>query len=94
MLPSVWQSTTLLVHYGAAIWGFAEANDPQVLQNRVSRFYLGVHKFTPVAATQIIMDWLDMKYLRWCEIVRYRNRLNEMDSDHLPVKLYKLEKSL
>ena len=85
---------TPIVHYGAAIWGFAEANDPQVLQNRVSCYYLGVHKFTPVAATQIIMDWLDMKYLRWCEIVRYRNRLNKMDVNRLPVKLYKIEKSL
>ena len=35
-----------------------------------------------------------MKYLRWCEIVRYRNRLSKMDSEKLPVKLYKLEKSL
>ncbi len=70
------------------------ANDPQVLQNRVRRFYLAVHKFTPVAATQILMDWLDMKYLRWCKIVRYRNRLSKMNAKRLPVKLYKLEKSL
>ena len=83
-----------IVHYGAAIWDFKEANDPQVLQNRVSRYYLGVHKFTSVAATQIIMDWLDMKYPRWCEIARDRNRLCKMNENRLPVKLYKPEKSL
>ena len=48
---------------GAAVWGFYEANEPQVLQNRVCRYYLGVHKFTPVTATQILLDWPDMKSL-------------------------------
>ena len=83
-----------IANYGAGVWGFQEANDPQVLQNRVCRYYLGVRKFTPVAATRIIMDWPDMKSLRWVEVLRYRNRLTEMDVQRLPVKLYKLEKSL
>ena len=83
-----------IANYGAGVCGFQEANDPQVMQNRVCHYYLGVHKFTPVAATKIIMDWPDMKSLRWVEILRYRNRLSEMDSQKLPVKLYHLEKSL
>ncbi len=83
---------TTIANCGCAVWGFHEANDPQVLQNRVCRYYLGVHKFTLVAATQIIMDWPDMKTLRWVEILRYKNRLCDMNPDRLPVKLYKLEK--
>ncbi len=39
-----------------AIWSFMRNTYAQVLQNRVGRFYLGVHKFTPVAETQILMD--------------------------------------
>ena len=74
--------------------GFYEANDPQVLQNRVCQYYLGVHKFTPVPATQILMDWPDMKALISTEIIRNRNGLAKMTADRLPVKLYKLEKSI
>ena len=59
---------TTVANYGTAVWGFQKASDPQVLQNRVSRYCRGVHKFTPVAATQILLDWPDMKALRWLEI--------------------------
>ena len=32
---------TTIANYGSAVWGFHEANDPQVLQNRVCRYYFG-----------------------------------------------------
>ena len=67
---------------------------PQVLQNRVTRYYLGGHKFTPVTVTCIIMDWPDMKSQHWTEIIRYKNRLSKMDENKLLVNLYRLEKSL
>ena len=50
---------TPIANYGSAICGFKESHDAQVLQNRVARYYLGVNKFTPVAATSIELDWLD-----------------------------------
>ena len=85
---------TPIANYSSAIWGFKESHENQVLQNRVARYYLGVNKFTPVAATSLEMDWLDPKFNRWIEIVRYHNRLVEMKPNRLPVRIYNWEKSL
>ena len=62
-----------VMNYASEVWGFPSFNAPQVLQNRISRYYLGVHRFTPVPATAIEMDWLDIRYQRWIEMVRMRN---------------------
>ena len=80
--------------YGSAVWGFQEQHEPQILQNRVGRFFLGVNKFTPVAATSIELDWMNPRFSRWIEMVRYRNRLVNMDPCRLPVRIYNWEKSL
>ena len=82
------------MNYGAAVWGYKEFSDPQVLQNRVGRFYLGVNMFTPTAATWIELDWMDPKYCRWLEMVRYKNHLVDMNNNRLPVKVYKWDLSL
>ncbi len=83
-----------VLNYAAEVWGYPDYNSPQVLQNRVSRFFLGVHKFTPVPATQIEMDWLDVRYLRWIDMVRYRNKLVKMSEDRLPAIINRWDKSL
>ena len=54
-----------IMNYAAGVWGFADQNAPQVLQNRIQRYYLGVHKFTSVAATQLVSDWINVRSLRW-----------------------------
>ena len=82
-----------IMNYGSAVWGFKEARESQVLQNRVGHFYFGVNKFTPVATTSLELDWLDPKFTRWLEILRYKNQLLKMKDTHLPVKVYKWENS-
>ena len=83
-----------IMNYGAAVWGYAEQNEPQVLQNRIQRYYLGVNKYTPTAATRIEFGWLDPKYQRWIDIIRYWNRLLKMKENRIPVIIYKWDKSL
>ena len=83
-----------IMNYAAAVWGYCEQNDPQVLHNRIQRYYLGVNKYTPTAATRIEFDWLDPKYQRWMDMVRYWNRLLKMKADRIPVKVYKWDLSL
>ena len=80
--------------YGAAVCWFDELSDAQNLQNRVGRFYLGVNTFTPPSGTRIEMDWINPKYCRWIEMVRYINCLLNMDDNRLPVKVYKWDLSL
>ena len=82
------------MNYGSAVWGFAQYSKPQILQNRLSRFYLGVHRFAPVASTKIEMNWLDTRETRWIEMIRYHNVIVSMEKDRLPRMVYEWDKSL
>ncbi len=73
-----------IMNYAAGVWGFGDYSEPQVLQNRSIRYFMGVHKFAPVPAIQIEMDWLCTRYQRWVEMIRFRNRLATMDEGKLP----------
>ena len=56
---------------------------PQVLQNKIQRFFLGVHTYTPLPALHTEMDWLEMRSLRWLEVVRLFNRIVCMERTKL-----------
>ena len=47
-----------IMNYASGIWGFSDFSKPQVLQNRITRFFLGVHRFAPLAATKSEWDWI------------------------------------
>ena len=66
------------------VWGFDYFNPPQVLQNRVMRLFLGIHKFAPNAATKIEMDWLGCREKRWLNMIRLYHRINVMPLLRLP----------
>ena len=83
-----------IMNYASAVWGFESFTKPQVLQNRISRFFLGVHRFAPVAATKLEMDWLDCREGRWLEMLRLFNRINTMDNTRLPRVVYDWDVSL
>jgi hypothetical protein len=70
-----------VLDYCSAIWGFR--NDQQIdnIQNRTIRYYLGVHRFTPVLALTGDTGWLPSIYRRWLNMVRYWNKLVQSD-DH------------
>ena len=80
-----------IVNYGSAVWGFKDYPAPRVLQNRINRYYLGVHRFTPVAASSIEMDLPDYRYLRWLEMLRYFNRIQNLSEERLPRAMFEFE---
>ena len=48
---TLYHSYVLLVaNYAAGVWGFKNDPVPQVLQNHIEGFFLGVHRFAPLAA--------------------------------------------
>ena len=83
-----------IMNYGAAVWGFSDYTEAQVLQNRIIRYFLGVHKFAPIPALHIEVDWLCTRYQRWVEMIRYRNCIAAMGADRLPRILYEWDCSL
>ena len=83
-----------ILNYALAVWGFGEQSCTQVLQNRICRYYLGVNCYAPTPAVSIEFDWIDTKYMRWIEMLRYLNRLIKMDDHRWPVKVHKWDVSL
>ena len=73
-----------VANYAAGVWGFKCFPAPQVLLNRMTRFFLGVHRFAPLPATKTEMDWLEMKMYRWLGIMRLLNRITAMSPERLP----------
>ena len=83
-----------IANYVAGVWGYGEFQQPHVLQNRIQHFFLGVHSFAPVCATNLEFHWLDMKFLCWVEVVGYYNRLADMPDSRWPKKVFKWDMSL
>ena len=83
-----------IMNYASGIWGFSDFSKPQVLQNRITRFFLGVHRFVPLAATKSELDWIGCREARWIEMLRLFNRFNEMDKSRLPNIILKWDQSL
>ena len=51
-------------NYSAEIWGFKDFQCSKNIQNRAIRYYLGVHKYAPIAGLQGDLGWLATKLRR------------------------------
>ena len=72
-----------VANYGSAVSGFKDYPGTKVLKNRISQYFLGVHRFTPNASVSIEMDQMDVQQARWVEIMRYFNRIHNLGEDRL-----------
>ena len=43
--------------YCSGVWGFRDFNKGDMIQNRAIRYFLGVHRFTPILAISGDMGW-------------------------------------
>ncbi len=77
-----------IANYASGVWGFKEFRETKVLQNKIGRFYLGTHRFTPLAATCTEMDWMDIRQVRWMDMARLKNRIVSMDHTRWPKKVW------
>ena len=76
-----------ILGYGTEVWGCNKQCAPQIVSNRVKRFYLGVNAFTPVSVTSLEFDWPDIETHRWLAMLRYLNRAKDMTTDRWPKKV-------
>lgn len=74
--------------YCSAVWGFRHFNKGDMVQNRAIRYFLGVHRFTPILAINGDMGWPLSTYRRWTNMVRLWNRLVEMNGERLTKKIF------
>ncbi len=89
----IYSNVFAIANYGAGLWGFREFNNSRVFQNTLIRYYPGTHRFTPLAAIYTEMDWLDNRHAHWVEMLRLKNRINEMPTSRWPRKVWQWDKN-
>jgi hypothetical protein len=72
-----------ILEYGSEVWGFNKFETCDKIQNRVLRFYLGVHKFVPTLSVNGDIGWLGTRDRRYLCMLRFWNRLINMDNGRL-----------
>ena len=79
---------TSVMEYGSSIWGFKKAPEIDMIQNRAMRYFLGVHKYTPIAGMLGDMGWYQQSIGRKLCILRLWNRIIQMEEDSLTKVLF------
>ena len=83
-----------VANYASEIWGYKDFQCCRNIQNRAMRYYLGVHKFAPIAGMQGDLGWLSVKYVRYKYMVNFWNRLVKMEDDRLTKHIFKYDYEL
>ena len=60
----VWLSYPV-INYGASVWGYKSYSCINAVQNRAMRFFLGIGKYTPVAALEGKTGWEPSHIKQW-----------------------------
>lgn len=82
---------TPILDYSAGIWGYKDRKVINDTQNRAIRYFLGVHKFTPIIGLEGEMGWDHSNIRRHKSMISLWNRYVTMDSDRLTRKLFEFD---
>ena len=77
-----------VLEYSSGVWGYVKGEHIDHIQNRAMRYFLGVHRFTPVAGMQGDMGWVNHRLSRFIPMVRMWNRLLLMNNDRITKKIF------
>ena len=77
-----------IIEYGAAIWGQKSYSCINAVQNRASRYFLGLGKRAPNLATQGDIGWRLPEDRQWLCIVRHWLRLCNMNDTRMCKKVF------
>ena len=56
--------------------------------NQACRLFLGFYKYAPIAAIQGDMGWINSKHRRYLNMIKYWNRLIDMQCSRLTKKIF------
>jgi len=79
-----------ITEYGSCIWGLAKASDIDKVQNKAMRYFLGVHRYTPICGMRADMGWLKPIYGRYNRVFKYWNKLILMDDNRLTKAVFNM----
>ena len=82
---------TKISDYCAGVWGLGLYPKLDSVHNRAIRSYLGVHKYTPLLALKEEMGLTPPSIRKKIEMMCLWNRLNNLNEDRLPKKVFNIE---
>ncbi len=81
-----------IILYASGVWGQKLYKCCEDVILRACRYYMGVHRLTPIPGIQGDMGWLNCKS-RWAlEAIRLYNRLMRMDCSRLDKRIFNFDK--
>ncbi len=83
-----------ILNYASESWGYKEISHAENIQNKILRFYLGVHRFTPIAGILGDFGEMPVQWKRWVKMLAYWNRLVLMDDSRLTKKVFMYDYSV
>ncbi len=81
-------SVTTVMDYCSAVWGFKKLETCDRIQQRATRYYLGVHQLAPILGLEGDIGWHRCRTRRLIEMGRMWNRFISMDDDRLTKKVF------
>ena len=83
-----------VLDYCSGVCGFKSFDKIDMIQNRAIRYFMGVHRFTPILAITGDMGWVVSTSRRWANVLRLWNRLVNMDENRLTKKIFNYDYSM
>ena len=78
----------------SGVWGFKSFDIIDMIQNWAIRYFMGVHRFTPILANTGDMGWVVSTSRRWANFLRLWNRLVNMHENRLTKKIFSYDYSM
>ena len=83
-----------ILDYCSGVWGFRHFNKSVGVHNRAIRYFLGVHKFAPIAAVNGDMGWIPCE-VRWkINVVNLWNRMLYLPEDRMASRIFSWDISI
>ena len=77
-----------VLDYCSEVWGLQNYHSIEMVQNRALRFYLGVHRFTPLPALHGEFGWKLSYYRHYINAVRLWNRSLTMEDNRITKRVF------
>ncbi|KAK3102881.1 hypothetical protein FSP39_014619 [Pinctada imbricata] len=77
-----------IIDYCSGVWGHKEFHNLHSVQLKAMRYFLGVHRFTPILAIQGESGWPPTVVRHRVNVLRLWNRLTQMDADRVTRKIF------
>ncbi len=80
--------------YGSGVWGLKNFKVCEDVLLRACRFFIGVHRLTPIPGIQGDMGWLDCRSRWYIELIRLYNRFIIMEPTRLNKVFFLQDKAI